>query len=979
MDKQIITFSANEQNLVRIGGEYHYSSNKVSYIGAHFDLGANWDGFDSVRAVWFTDRINGISTVLDGEGNCTVPTEVLKKKDRVFVNLVGSIVSNGELTDRLTTYPAVALVVDSKAKVDSTETAPVTPSQFEQFVSIVQDAVANIKDIVSTTLNADYTLTFVYSDGTSYTTPSIRGERGPQGADGADGTDGNGIASAVLNSNYTLTLTFTDGTSYTTPSIRGAQGPKGDPGDVSQAQLDAAVSDLKSEISYSNIFISEQLSGSPLNGKYIRSDGTLGNDSGNSGYFYPVTPNTRYTLKRNGAVGYIGFGYTDGSESFSSAMLDFEVSNTANEMTITTGNSATYMYAYAPTAYKDVISLISETPRINKVESEVDYAYDTIIIPTSDMTAYDGHYLRDNGAVGDDSSNSGYYFHCEPNTKYYIVASSLVSGWGGIGCTSDTAIVATVTTFSKVVKKQYFNTLEVITDSDSNFIFFYAPTTDIGNISTYIVAFKSNEMSKVAMENARNTVSVKMERGALSAGMYDNTLGSTDVRVRSCYLLKTNNATALKFNDVGLYTHTYIVIYGYDSSYQYVNYAESLTELIDIQGITDCAYVKIMVYSADDIKELSVTFVGAEQTPTAEKNIQIDSPCEKIVFMVAPRMSTTSRLMLPYNYSPTGKPVPLVLWMDGSANFSSWNDDISDVKIPYLQYLTDEGFAVLSIFAWGNRYLTKYSDVGLAYPYPVPTNLACLTEGLRYITDRFNVDADNVHIMSKSQGGQCALFFASHPIWDFKSIGMFSPVLDYLSMPGEAMYADVRKAIADELGLSGEYLDYFRSASFVTYSDDGIAFFQENLNKIIGLNEAWTDLNGGTYTSRYEKAMDDCKKFWEEEYWTTPSKTDIYNNNDYSKMAKIPVKIWGASDDDQTPYLKMVEVVDQLCNGGTEAHIRSFARGTGGHSCADVGSNKIASVTTASGVVHTNVPTGWVENVAWMRSKMVSYLNKPSD
>ena len=248
MDKQIITFSANEQNLVRIGGEYHYSSNKVSYIGAHFDLGANWDGFDSVRAVWFTDCINGISTVLDGEGNCTVPTEVLKKKDRVFVNLVGSIVSNGELTDRLTTYPAVALVVDSNAKVDSTETAPVTPSQFEQFVAIVQDAVANIKDIVSTTLNADYTLTFVYSDGTSYTTPSIRGERGPQGADGADGTDGNGIASAVLNSNYTLTLTFTDGTSYTTPSIRGAQGPKGDPGDVSQAQLDAAVSDLKSDI-----------------------------------------------------------------------------------------------------------------------------------------------------------------------------------------------------------------------------------------------------------------------------------------------------------------------------------------------------------------------------------------------------------------------------------------------------------------------------------------------------------------------------------------------------------------------------------------------------------------------------------------------------------------------------------------------------------------------------------------------------------
>lgn len=40
-------------------------------------------------------------------------------------------------------------------------------------------------------------------------------------------TNGNGIASAVLNADYTLTLTFTNGTSYTTPSIRGEKGEKG--------------------------------------------------------------------------------------------------------------------------------------------------------------------------------------------------------------------------------------------------------------------------------------------------------------------------------------------------------------------------------------------------------------------------------------------------------------------------------------------------------------------------------------------------------------------------------------------------------------------------------------------------------------------------------------------------------------------------------------------------------------------------------
>lgn len=59
--------------------------------------------------------------------------------------------------------------------------------------------------------------------------------------------DGNGISSAVLNADYTLTLEFTDGTSYTTPSIRGAkgetgakgdagpQGPKGDTGETGPA------------------------------------------------------------------------------------------------------------------------------------------------------------------------------------------------------------------------------------------------------------------------------------------------------------------------------------------------------------------------------------------------------------------------------------------------------------------------------------------------------------------------------------------------------------------------------------------------------------------------------------------------------------------------------------------------------------------------------------------------------------------------
>lgn len=60
------------------------------------------------------------------------------------------------------------------------------------------------------------------------------------GVQGEPGPAGNGIASAVLNADYTLTLTFDDGTQYTTPSIRGEKGERGDDASVT---VDSAFSD----------------------------------------------------------------------------------------------------------------------------------------------------------------------------------------------------------------------------------------------------------------------------------------------------------------------------------------------------------------------------------------------------------------------------------------------------------------------------------------------------------------------------------------------------------------------------------------------------------------------------------------------------------------------------------------------------------------------------------------------------------------
>ena len=55
---------------------------------------------------------------------------------------------------------------------------------------------------------------------------------GAKGDKGDKGDTGVGIVSTVLNADYTLTITLSDGTTYTSPSIRGEKGEKCDKGSL---------------------------------------------------------------------------------------------------------------------------------------------------------------------------------------------------------------------------------------------------------------------------------------------------------------------------------------------------------------------------------------------------------------------------------------------------------------------------------------------------------------------------------------------------------------------------------------------------------------------------------------------------------------------------------------------------------------------------------------------------------------------------
>lgn len=72
-------------------------------------------------------------------GECNVPHEVLLDKGSVSVNLVGSVVEGETLVERMTSYKTKIVEVEQKVNVDGANTVHPTPSEFEQYVAIVDE------------------------------------------------------------------------------------------------------------------------------------------------------------------------------------------------------------------------------------------------------------------------------------------------------------------------------------------------------------------------------------------------------------------------------------------------------------------------------------------------------------------------------------------------------------------------------------------------------------------------------------------------------------------------------------------------------------------------------------------------------------------------------------------------------------------------------------------------------------------------
>lgn len=735
-----------------------------------------------------------------------------------------------------------------------------------------------------------------------------------------------------------------------------------DNGDTTVSEL----SDYTYDIIESMIGLSKDDAYAVINNYYIRDNGTVGSGSGLKIYYFVLKKGHKYVVRTPGNVLKIAERASI-PPTISEAQLQNVKIGSSRVKTYTPTVTYTFIYSDSDnfrivdtqeiTGIKNSIIDVKETALKNyhggSIEKEMQY---------NAIRNFTKVYIGNDGSTGTDNNNTGRYFKVYPgalikitvttNTSYLTVADHQNPWTYGMSFAG-----------RNIFKSNTTGTFEYVCASDAHWIYIYTATADFGNVT----------IEEFVPTSRYQLLTVPMESGSLLSA---NNGGQTSdersahigwIRSKYTYKVPANCKVRIK-NKTSAMTKVRLRCYGSDKAY---------TALYNLAGEKYIIPAETEVYfrveiedSTRPIHDVELEIISSTEKTNARKNFLTHSETEWFTYDVNDNMYTFGRMLIPPNYDETGKPVPLVVFMPGSGELAAWTSGFSSAKLHHLRYVRDEGFAVASFFGWGSNLITTHPNCGKSFNYPTPTNIECMKTGIEWVCDRYNIDINNIHIVSKSQGGQGSLYQASYPcLPGIRSIASFAPVVDYFSMPGEDMYADARAALVSELHLTGD-TTMFSSTGFNMYSTAARTFIELNIDKFRGMNEKWTNLVGGTAASRLEDSLDDAAYYWDNEAWTDASDTTYYTHSDRAKITKVPIRFYGASDDAATPWRATLEVAEQIKNGGGECSVVEYNRNTGGHSAADDGQNLEHEITTSLGIECTYIGKGWIDAVTFFRDHM---------
>lgn len=510
---------------------------------------------------------------------------------------------------------------------------------------------------------------------------------------------------------------------------------------------------------------------------------------------------------------------------------------------------------------------------------------------------------------------------------------------------------------------------------------------------------KTKEFDSRTPQSSTGNMQVRMERGNIDVNGYDtDSINDYANYVKCSYYLNIEGATA--FRVVGQNNYTLLQ---YNSNHEVIS-VSSVSDGVS-QIAAGCVYVRFVIHTNDVAKDLSVL---TNARLREEKRVQLRAVSERLVFQVDGDVCTTSRLMLPPNYSINGKPVPVVMWDNADGGFRDWN--LYDFNNTYagvvngLSYLRDQGFAIFEVYSWCSHYNNEYPDCGGRGAMPIPTHIKAHDKGIEYILDRFNLDKDNIFEMSWSGSGKYSLYLAlEKQKFNIKSIYAFAPVFDDLSVGGSWGMIDYRKALYEELNMDGtadqirDFLTYTPlelggnnkswlyncppktvdqggsgdvspdDPNFIANLKSNQDFIRNNIEKFTCICVNWRNSIGQTIDNKLNDSLQFTYDFWfgGKEYNDPTHEEDIYNHHDMAMIGShVPFSVIMSKNDGSCPYWCVLETVNQLRNGGCDAKIM-YTASTGGHTspCNHIPSTDgiwgKGNIDTRLGIHYSGVAIGW--------------------
>lgn len=306
--------------------------------------------------------------------------------------------------------------------------------------------------------------------------------------------------------------------------------------------------------------------------------------------------------------------------------------------------------------------------------------------------------------------------------------------------------------------------------------------------------------------------------------------------------------------------------------------------------------------------------------------------------------NTRGYLKLPPNYDRFGEAVPLIVFVHGSGDFTNIDSaSMTSLYDEYYNYLRDCGYAVFDCYGWTSKYPN-----GSSHTWGVPINMEAYKKGIKHVLKTYNLDGDNIFVSCKSLGGIVAAALALDGTIKIRACGMLAPLLDPLSTGKLGYSRENRVRLAAEWGFEGDWQSVLDVENDDYDAAAAKAYIATQADKIAGWNPMWKNMPLPLAT-KVDNSLN-------------------YKNDDTAyRYCDTPVKIWIAPDDASELYNLSANFVRTLKNGGCIAELRIMPEGTGGHHAVDndPAALKKASVTTALGVTHTNVPTAYYELSQW--------------